>query len=184
MSKRAVPFGKWEPADETRIRTGFATRGSARLAGRFSQARFMRILFTFAGGVGHFLPLVPVARAMACEGHEVAFGAQFALLPALRQAGFTAFYTSGDFSHDPVARFPLTRVNIEEECQSAVSFVRPIGRERASAIIDLAEEWKPDLFVCDELDYGCMIAAERLSIPYATMLVIATGLMVRPGPDP
>jgi UDP:flavonoid glycosyltransferase YjiC (YdhE family) len=140
----------------------------------------MRILFTFAGGVGHFLPLAPIARAMAFEGHEVAFGAQFALLPALNQAGFTAFHMCGDFSHDTSARLPLTRVNIEKECQSAVFFIRPIGRERASAITDLAEEWKPDLLVCDELDYGCMIAAERLSIPFATILVMATGLLIRP----
>ena len=31
--------------------------------------------------------------------------------------------------------------------------------------------------VCDEMDFGCMVAAERLGIPHATMLVIASGLL-------
>ena len=31
-----------------------------------------RILFAFAGGQGHFDPLVPLARAAAAAGHDVA----------------------------------------------------------------------------------------------------------------
>ena len=33
----------------------------------------MRILFTFAGGNGHFEPLVPIAGAAEDVGHVVAF---------------------------------------------------------------------------------------------------------------
>jgi UDP:flavonoid glycosyltransferase YjiC (YdhE family) len=33
----------------------------------------MRILFTTTAGLGHFHPLVPLARAAANAGHEVAF---------------------------------------------------------------------------------------------------------------
>jgi len=39
----------------------------------------VRILFTFAGGVGHFVPLLAIARAMLAKGHEVAFGSQGSL---------------------------------------------------------------------------------------------------------
>ena len=33
--------------------------------------------------------------------------------------------------------------------------------------------------VCDEVDFGAMIAAEYLNIPYATVLVIASGSFIR-----
>ena len=32
----------------------------------------MRILFAFAGGQGHFEPLVPLAQAVVAAGHDVA----------------------------------------------------------------------------------------------------------------
>jgi UDP:flavonoid glycosyltransferase YjiC (YdhE family) len=39
----------------------------------------------------------------------------------------------------------------------------------------LGATWEPDLLVCDETDFGCMIAAERLGIPYASVLVLIAG---------
>lgn len=39
--------------------------------------------------------------------------------------------------------------------------------------------WQPDLIVCDEIDFGSMVAAERLGLPYATVLVTAAGSFVR-----
>jgi UDP:flavonoid glycosyltransferase YjiC (YdhE family) len=35
------------------------------------------------------------------------------------------------------------------------------------------------LLVCDEVDFGAVVAAERLGLPYATVLVIAAGSFVR-----
>ena len=40
----------------------------------------MRLLFTFAGGSGHFEPLVPIARAAGAAGHSVAFAGQTAMI--------------------------------------------------------------------------------------------------------
>jgi UDP:flavonoid glycosyltransferase YjiC (YdhE family) len=51
----------------------------------------MRMLFTFAGGSGHFEPLVPMARAAQAAGHIVAFSGEPALAPTVEQAGFTMF---------------------------------------------------------------------------------------------
>ena len=38
--------------------------------------RALRLLFTFAGGIGHLEPLVPLASAAAAAGHSVAFVGQ------------------------------------------------------------------------------------------------------------
>ncbi|HQY27008.1 MAG TPA: hypothetical protein PLL45_19165, partial [Thermoflexales bacterium] len=48
----------------------------------------MRILFSFIGGSGHFLPLVPVARAAAAAGHTVAFGCGPSMRATVAAAGF------------------------------------------------------------------------------------------------
>jgi len=140
----------------------------------------MRILFTFAGGAGHFIPLVPIARAAQCAGHEVAVGGQPALLKTIEREGFPAMDTGGITFRDDSIRAPLIELNMEREYQViSKSYAGRIARLRAAAIIALCAEWKPDLLVCDEMDFGCMIASERLRIPHATVLVIATGSFIR-----
>jgi UDP:flavonoid glycosyltransferase YjiC (YdhE family) len=59
-------------------------------------------------------------------------------------------------------------------------FGRRIARERARDLLPLCGVWQPDVIVCEEVDFGAMIVAERLSIPYASVLVIAAGSFVRP----
>lgn len=138
----------------------------------------MRVLFTFAGGAGHFIPLLPIARAMAAVGHEVAFGAQAALLPTVRRHGFQAHDTGGNTFRDESERLPLRKLDMDREIRAVRNgYAGSIARQRALAILALAASWKPDLLVCDEMDFGSMIAAERLSVPYATVLVIASGML-------
>jgi MGT family glycosyltransferase len=48
----------------------------------------MRALFTCHPALGHFLPLTPIARAVAEAGHEVAFAAPRLPRPAVEGAGF------------------------------------------------------------------------------------------------
>lgn len=140
----------------------------------------MRILFTFVGGTGHFLPLVRIARAAETAGHGVAFGAQSALLPTVERAGFTAIETGGATCHGDSERLPLLNLDMDREYRAVRDgYAGRLARARAAAIIERATEWKPDLLVCDEMDFGCVVAAERLSIPHATILVIAAGSLAR-----
>lgn len=140
----------------------------------------LRILFTFAGGTGHLLPLLPFARAARERGHAVAFGCQAVLLPTVEQAGFAAFDTAGTSFRDESERAPLLRPDPAREDRAVrEGFARRIARERAAAILDRAGNWRPDLLVCDEMDFGAMVAAERLGLPHAQVLVIASGALAR-----
>ena len=140
----------------------------------------MRFLFTFAGGAGHFLPLLSLARALAADGHAVAFGAQVAMQPMVEKAGFKAFDTGGQTTRDEAVRGPLLKLDMEREYRAVRDgYAGRIARQRASAILELARLWKPDLIVCDEMDFGGPVAAECLSIPHATILVIASGMLAR-----
>jgi len=152
------------------------SRTSGRVASR------MRILFTFAGGSGHFEPLAPIARAAKAAGHRVAFAGQPAMIPAVEAAGFTAFATGGATVSGTPKRKALLKLDAERDDRALrESWATRIARERASAILALCAEWRPDLVVCDEFDFGSVVIAERLGLPHATVLVIAAGSFMRPG---
>jgi UDP:flavonoid glycosyltransferase YjiC (YdhE family) len=140
----------------------------------------MRILFAFVGGRGHLEPLVPIARAAASAGHTVAFAAPPSLVSTVETLGFEAFAVGPDAAHSPSRRIPLREVDPErEEREFRDRFVARGARIRATGAIELGRDWQPDLVVCEETELGTTVAAERLGLPYATVLVTAAGSFVR-----
>jgi UDP:flavonoid glycosyltransferase YjiC (YdhE family) len=145
----------------------------------------VRILFTFIGGYGHFHPLVPIARAAEAAGHTVAVAGAGSLVPAIAEAGFTAFGTSRPRPAPtpdaaPPAPEPLRPWDPEEEARAfRDSFAERGATRHAAAVLDVAREWRPDVVVRDEVDFGSAIAAERYGVPCATVLVLASGGLLR-----
>jgi UDP:flavonoid glycosyltransferase YjiC (YdhE family) len=140
----------------------------------------VRILFTFAGGRGHAEPLVPIARAAVATGHAVAFAGRSSVTANLAARGFTVFGDAGNIADPPPERKPLLEVSAErEDLVLRYGFADRIARVRANGILALCAEYQPDVIVCDEIDFGSVIAAERLALPHATVLVIAAGSFVR-----
>jgi UDP:flavonoid glycosyltransferase YjiC (YdhE family) len=139
------------------------------------------MLFSFVGGPGHCEPLIPFARAAQAAGHAVAFTGGAALMPTVEARGFPAFATTPPASAGPRPRTPLVEVSAEREDRVLREvFAGRVARDRAAGILALADRWRPDVIVCDEIDFGGLVAAERLRLPYATVLVIAAGSFVRP----
>lgn len=137
------------------------------------------MLFTFVGGNGHFEPLLPIARAAISAGHTVAFAGKAALIPTVEAAGFTAF-ALGTSSGEPPKRLPLQKLDLAKEDRDLRDgFADRLARGRSAAVLALATDWQPDLIICDEVDFGGMIAAERAGIPYASVIVIAAGSFIR-----
>lgn len=140
----------------------------------------MRILFTFAGGSGHMEPLVPLARAAQAAGHDVAFVGRPWMQPKAEALGFAAFSAGTDAGLAPVRR-PLVAYDMEEELRTVgAGFGGRMARERVPGVVDVCAAWRPDLLVCEEIDFGAMVAAEALGLPAATVLVIAAGGFVLP----
>ena len=140
----------------------------------------MRVLFSFAGGSGHVEPLVPIATAAAASGHTVAFAGRPAALEPVAALGFDVFATESP-REGPRKRIPLQPVDVlREERDFRDGFAGRIAREKAAAMPALCAEWRPDAIVCDETDFGSMIAAERLGLPYASVLVIAARSFAQP----
>jgi UDP:flavonoid glycosyltransferase YjiC (YdhE family) len=145
----------------------------------------MRILFTFIGGLGHFEPLVPVARAAAASGHEVAVAGSGGLAGKVEAAGFTFLPTSAVrvAAAQPPERdlTPLAPVDrYAAEVEFAENFADKGARRHATAIQQHIRDWRPEVVVHDEADLGSAIAAEVLDVPTATVLVLAAGMLIRP----
>jgi UDP:flavonoid glycosyltransferase YjiC (YdhE family) len=136
----------------------------------------MRILVTFAGGTGHFLPTLPYARALRARGHDVRYACQEAMVDVVRAAGLPAVDTGGASLLPPDERRPLVPVDRTAE-QRAVAdfFVARVGTERAARTRALIDEWRPDLVLRDEVDLGAGVAAEAAGVPSADVVVIAAG---------
>lgn len=140
----------------------------------------MRILFTFAGGSGHLEPLIPIARAAEAAGHTVAFAGRPWMAPKVEELGFACFAAGSDLGLTP-QRLPLAAIDLQRDMRTVGSgFGRRVARDRAADLLPLCARWKPDLLVCEELDFGAMLVGERLALPHATVLVIAAGGFVRP----
>ncbi len=141
----------------------------------------MRFLFSFTGGNGHFLPTLPIARAVLDRGHEVAYACQDAMVGTVEAVGLPAFATGGPTLLDPSTRRPLVAVDREAEERFVRSnFAGRTAQARTPRLLDLASRWEPDVIVRDEMDFGSAVAAESLGIPHAAVIVIAAGGLVRP----
>jgi UDP:flavonoid glycosyltransferase YjiC (YdhE family) len=145
----------------------------------------MRILFTFAGGHGHYEPLAPIARAAQDFGHDVSFACRASAIAGVTEAGFPAYAVGPDSRRFPLLRdhadecaviTPLLALDIErEERDFREYFAGRLARARAAALLERCAADRPDIVVCDETDYGAMVAAESLDLPYASVLVLIAG---------
>ena len=126
----------------------------------------MRILFTSAGGRGHSDPLLPIARAAQAVGHAVAFCCRPPMAEAIEAAGFRAF-TAGPAITTPATIAPLLPLDTEREARVVRDGFagRGIAHQRAAALPDVCGQWRPDVLVCDETDFGALVAAVRLDLP-------------------
>ena len=129
----------------------------------------MRVLVSFAGGRGHLLPQLPLARALRDAGHRLA------LSGAPRAVEGEAVY--GLFERvlpdpGPAPEQPdggtgtLERLGLDHE-RAVVGrwYAGALAERRAAAVTSAVDDWGPDLVVCDEMDFGAVVAAESAGVP-------------------
>jgi UDP:flavonoid glycosyltransferase YjiC (YdhE family) len=142
----------------------------------------VRVLFTYAGGSGHADPLVPIADAVRTSGHTAAFFGRRSAAAVLDANGFSLFADADDpalTTGDHATITPLLELDMEREYRDLRGFADRIARARMAGVLEVTGEWHPDLLVCEEVDFGSMIAAERVGLPHATVLTLASGSFVR-----
>jgi UDP:flavonoid glycosyltransferase YjiC (YdhE family) len=137
----------------------------------------LRVLFSFAGGLGHANPMVPLARACGRAGHTVAFSGRASATSVLESQGFAVFTDQGE-EHRSAEIAPLAEIDMDHEYEVLRSyFAGRLARERVPIVSSLAETWEPDVILCDEVDYGGMVAAELGGLAHVTVLSLAASFV-------
>jgi hypothetical protein len=102
----------------------------------------------------------------------------------IRGAGFAAFRTSEPKPRaggEGEAGLRLEAVDLAREEQvMRDGFAGRGARRHATAVRNIALEWKPDVIVRDEVDFGSAIATEVLGIPCVNVIVLLAGGLARP----
>jgi hypothetical protein len=120
-----------------------------------------------------------VAELAVANGHVVTFAGQRAVVPRLEALGFETVVVGPDtLSAKRTALQPVDRRF--EQAVVREHFVERFGRERAASLAELLGAISPDVLVCDEADFGAILAAERLGVPSVTLNVIAAGRLASP----
>jgi len=136
----------------------------------------MRILFVTNPGLGHLLPLLPLAITARDADHEVAVGAGTSIGAVVKAAGLRLVPMGPPDIRSLAAGIP--------ELQSVKGPDRPalmwpmvfagiLAESLAAGVLELARSWSPDLVVHEDSEQGSWIAAEHLGIPHVTVQATA-----------
>lgn len=138
------------------------------------------MLFTFVGGAGHYEPLRPIATCARDAGHQIVVACRPSMVAQVAADGFAVGSIEPDVP-DLTAIVPLQRVDeAHEERVLRHGFAGTTARRRATGVLEICTDLRPDIVVSDEVDYGAILAAEVLGIPHVTVLVLITGTFARP----
>ncbi|GAA3436183.1 nucleotide disphospho-sugar-binding domain-containing protein [Kutzneria kofuensis] len=144
----------------------------------------MRVLVTASPGLGHMLPMVPISWALRAAGHEVLLamaGRSAEHVPMLAASGLHVVQTCG---HEQFVRLmnaargsmdvKAWQQKIKEASRSgefdrltsvAIGLFVPQSDAVADAVVDIADNWRPDLVLHSPMEGAGPLAAAKLGVP-------------------
>jgi UDP:flavonoid glycosyltransferase YjiC (YdhE family) len=136
----------------------------------------MRVLMTTTDHAGHFLPLVPFARACLDAGHDVQVAAPRSWRGAVERAGFE-FRACADPDPTEFARVLASAAELRQRDGHARVMSDGFGgvttRAMLPDLLEIVEDWRPHVVVHESQEYAGVLAAERHGIPHVR---VALGL--------
>jgi UDP:flavonoid glycosyltransferase YjiC (YdhE family) len=128
----------------------------------------MRILFTSNPLVGHWLPMLPLARAAEAAGHEVVVAAGPDVLPDIDRRGLTAWSIGPDLATTQAGVRDRPRAANESDAARTVGdglamFAAP-AIDRARELVGLAAGWLPDVVIQEIYELAGAYVPARLHV--------------------
>ena len=131
----------------------------------------MRVLFSCIPSEGHFSPLLPLARALDVQGHDVAWAVAESWRFRPAEEGFASL-AAGPDAKEVHERFEPERRAVFElppEQRRPLQFSGLFGRMHAPAklpeLLESARTWRADAIVFDSGDLAAPLAAAMLGLP-------------------
>ncbi len=134
----------------------------------------MRVVCTCLPGYGHFIPIAPLASALADSGHEVVIATASDFCPQIEQAGFDTFPAGLSLPAQlQQANATIPQAALPHGKERFTTFVPRMlagvaAPPRAADLAPLLRAWPPDLLLHDETELGGPVAAAAAGIPWAT----------------
>lgn len=131
----------------------------------------MRFLLTCVPGLGHFHPLVPLARALKHAGHTVAAATAPFFAPVVTEAGLEFLPAGLDWDERRLLE-TLPELRSVQKMDRGEWMMKNIFLDRSPRrmIEDLPEvisSFAPDAIIAGSFEYGGPLAAEKAGLPYA-----------------
>ena len=133
----------------------------------------MNALITCTPGLGHFHPLVPLARALQSAGHDVTFVTSPSFRPWIERAGLPAVTAGADWTEsEPEKAFP----DLDGSPRELDGLIKLVTASfyRAGAVLipqllQLVDARRPDLLIHEQEEFTTPLVAERAGLPWATV---------------
>lgn len=134
----------------------------------------MRVLLTALRMAGHYRPILPYAKALQNQGHEVLFAASTEVATVLEKEGLP----HGVLSHPGDKRIDEFWANAgklppDEFVGAAIGgvFVDLCGRFALPDLRAMVETWKPDLIIRENTEFSAVVAAEEAGVPHIRIAI-------------
>ena len=160
--------------------------GGPATAGRTAQAEvlqnavvfLMRILLTSNPLLGHWLPMLPLARAAQEAGHEVVIAAGPDVVPDIERRGFSAWAIGPHLETIQAGLRDRPRAAVESDADRTVAdgmamFADP-AIVRAHDLLDRTADWRPNVVVREIYELGGTYVPADLHVLHGLALTIRT----------
>jgi UDP:flavonoid glycosyltransferase YjiC (YdhE family) len=130
----------------------------------------LRFLLTCVPGLGHFNPLIPLARALEKSGHVVAVATAPAFADAVTAAGLEFVPAGMDWDErrllETLPELRSVAKMYRGEWMMNNLFLDRSPRRMTADLLAIIPAWRPDLIIAGSFEYGGPIAAEKSGLPY------------------
>ena len=145
----------------------------------------MRILISTRKGAGHFGPLVPFAKALLRDNHEILVAAPRSAAPMIAAAGMD-HHPIPDPPEDKRAADPRGGRGLSTDDANARIvgdvFIRIDSRAAYPHLLDAVEHWRPDVVMYEETENAAALAAETAGVPAVCVGITAARPDITCGP--
>jgi UDP:flavonoid glycosyltransferase YjiC (YdhE family) len=119
----------------------------------------MKFLFVTTGSSATFYAVAPLATAVQNAGHEIILASHEPWMEIVEGIGVPSVC----YSPEPIRHF-MTASRSEKMPDVGRGFAR-MAAAGLGALLDLAENWRPDLVIGSSMSYAAGLLATRLNVP-------------------
>ena len=129
----------------------------------------MRALFTALPTIGHFNSIMPLARAVAAAGHDVAICTTSAFADEVARAGLQHLPGGADSFASLMTDAPPQGDAARGRFIQLTVFAERAPQRMIPDLTRHAEAWRPDVLVRENAEFGACLVAEKLGLPHASV---------------